>query len=194
MTYNNNFFNFNGNPCYTSASFSDITYPTYNNFNQFSVSDWSNPNQYNPCPQSYDHNFQNNSNSSQSQWGFTSPESNFQPTFPPYPPCPQFSQYSFPDFASYTHFLDQPIEEKSELDKSIEAMQEAERKFQASLITQHFQDSYSVPPVQNRKLSILEMSMRDSKQQSQISPQISKQNFIFSSPMNQSTMRSCLKP
>jgi len=74
----------------------------------------------NPCPQSYDHNFQNNFNSSQSQWGFTSPESNFQPTCPPYLPCPQY-----------------------------------------------FQDSYSVPPVQNNKPSILEMSMRESKQQSQ---------------------------
>ena len=32
---------------------------------------------------------------------------------------------------------------------------------------QYSQDSYSVPPVQNRKSSILEMSMRESKQQSQ---------------------------
>jgi len=28
MTYNNNFSNFNGNPCYTPTSFSDITNPT----------------------------------------------------------------------------------------------------------------------------------------------------------------------
>ena len=68
-------------------------------------------------PQSYDHNFQNNFNSSQSQWGFTSPESNFKPTCPPYP--------------------------------------------------QFFQDSYSVLPVQNRKPSILKISMHESKQQSQ---------------------------
>ena len=81
---------------------------------------WTYPNQYNPYPQSYNHNFQNNFHSLQSQWGFTSPESNFQPTCPPYPP---YSQY--------------------------------------------FQDSYSVRPVQNRKPSILEMSMRESKQQSQ---------------------------
>ena len=77
----------------------------------------------------------------------TSPESNFQPTCPPYPPCLQFSQYSFPDFASYIPLLDQPIEEKCELEKCIEAMQEAEQKFQASPIPQYFQDSYSVPPV-----------------------------------------------
>ena len=120
MAYNNNFFNFNGNPYYTPISFSDITNTAYHNFNQPSVQDWSYPNQYNPCPQSYDHNFQNNFNSSQSQWGFTSPESNFQSTCPPYPPCPQY-----------------------------------------------FQDSYSVPQVQNRKPSILEISMRESKQQSQ---------------------------
>ena len=87
--------------------------------NQPNTPSWTYPNQYNLYPQSYDYNFQNNFNSSQSQWGFTSPESNFQP---PYPPCPQFSQYSFPNFASYTSFLDQPIEEKSELEKSIEAV------------------------------------------------------------------------
>ena len=106
-----------------------------------------------PIPQSYDHNFQNNFNSSQSQWGFTSPESNFQPPCPLYPPGPQFSQSSFPDFASYAPFLDQPIEEKSELEKSIEAsMQEAERQFQktlASPIPQYLQDPYSVSPIQN---------------------------------------------
>ena len=37
----------------------------------------------------------------------------------------------------------------------------------ASPIPQYFQESYSVPPVQNRKPSIFEMSMRESKQQSQ---------------------------
>ena len=37
--------------------------------------------------------FQNNFNSSQR--GFTSPESNFQPTYPPYPPCPQYFQDSY---------------------------------------------------------------------------------------------------
>ena len=38
------------------TSFLDITNPAYHNFNQPSVSDWSYLNQYNPCPQSYDHN------------------------------------------------------------------------------------------------------------------------------------------
>ena len=52
------------------------------------------------------------------------PESNFQP------PYPQFSQYPVPNFAFYTPFLEPPIEEKSELEKSIEAtMQETERQF-----------------------------------------------------------------
>ena len=72
-----------------------------------------------------------------------------------------------PRFASYIPFLDQPIEEKSKREKSIEAMQEAERKFQASPIPQYFHDSYSVPPVQNKKSSILKMNMRESEQQSQ---------------------------
>ena len=68
MTYNNNFFNFNGNPYYTPPSFDfDITNLTYHNFNQPSVPDWSYPNQYNPCPQANNYNFQNNFNSSQSQ-------------------------------------------------------------------------------------------------------------------------------
>ena len=55
------------------TSFSDITNPVYHNFNQPSVPDWSYPNQYNPCPQSYNHNFQNNFNSSQRQWGSPPP-------------------------------------------------------------------------------------------------------------------------
>jgi len=120
MAYNNNFSNFNSNPYYTPTSFSNITNPVYHNFNQLSVPDWSYPNQYNPYLQSYNHSFHNNFNSSQSQWGFTSLESNFQPTCPPSPPSPQY-----------------------------------------------FQDSYSVPTVQNRKLSILEMSTRESKQKFQ---------------------------
>ena len=50
----NNFFNFNGNPYYTPTFFSDFTNVAYHNFNQPSVTDWSYPNQYNLCPQSYD--------------------------------------------------------------------------------------------------------------------------------------------
>ena len=46
-------------------------------------------------------------------------------------------------------------------------MQEAERKFQASPIPQYFKDSYSVPLVQNKKPTILEMGMHESEQQSQ---------------------------
>ena len=73
-----------------------------------------------PQFQYYEQDWNNHYYSLQSQWGFTSLESNFQPTCPPYPPCPQY-----------------------------------------------FQDSYSVPPVQNKKPSILEMSMCESKQKSQ---------------------------
>ena len=52
MAYNNNFYNFNGNPYYTPTSFdSDITNPAYHNFNQPSVPDWIYPNQYMPQSQ-----------------------------------------------------------------------------------------------------------------------------------------------
>ena len=72
------------------------------------------------------------------------------------------SQYSFPDFTSYTPFPGPPIEEKSELEKSIEAnLQEAERQCQkmlASPIPQYFQESYSVPPLQNDQTSIFELT------------------------------------
>ena len=135
--------------------------------------EWSYPNEYNPCPPSYDHNFHNNFNSSQSSWGLDSPESNFQPPSPPYPPCPQYSH-----------------------------------------------DSYSDPPIQNRKPSILKMmsmheskqqlpsivemmSMRESKQQSQ---NLTDSQLHHDCPNNtssfqvqsqndaQSTMKRCLKP
>ena len=48
---------------------------------------------------------------SQSQWGYTYPESYYQPPY----------QHS----ASYTRYQDQPIEEKSDLEKSMEALCEA---------------------------------------------------------------------
>jgi len=83
-------------------------------------------------------------------------------------------QYPFPNFASYTSFLEPPIEEKSELEKSIEAnVQEAERQFQkmmASRISQYFQESNPVPPLQNDQISLLELTeelLRESERQSQ---------------------------
>ena len=114
------------NPYFTPTPFvSDNFNPIFHNMNQLNTPGWTYPNQYNPYPQSYDYTFQNNFYSSQSQWGFTSPESNFQP---PSPQFSQISQYSFPNLASYTPFSESHIEEKSELEKSIEAnMQEAER-------------------------------------------------------------------
>jgi len=71
----------------------------------------------------------------------------------------QFSQNK----ASYNLFPDQPIEDKSEIEKNIEAMKEAERKFQnmlASPYPQNFQDSYSVPPLQNEQPSVLKIRMK----------------------------------
>ena len=82
--------------------------------NQPYIPDWNYPIQYNPYPQYYNQDFQNNFYTSQSQWRITSPESNFQP------PCPQFSQNSFPDFGSYTPFPVPPTEEKSDLKRSME--------------------------------------------------------------------------
>ena len=101
------------NPYFTPTSFdSDNSDPAMYNMNQSFMPSWDYPNQYDPYPQPYDHNFQNNFNSSQSLWGFNSPESNFQP------PCPQFS---FPDFGSYTPFPVPPPEEKSDLERSMES-------------------------------------------------------------------------
>ena len=75
---NNNSFNYNMNPYFTLISFdSDNSDPAIYNMNQPYMPGWDYPNQYDPYPQPYDHNFQNNFNSSRSQWGFNSPESNF---------------------------------------------------------------------------------------------------------------------
>ena len=102
---NNNPFNHNMNQDFIPISFdSDNSNSAMYNMNEQYMPSWDYPTQYDPYPQSYDYNLQNNFNSSQSSWAFNSPESNFQP------PCPQFSQYSFSNFASYTPFLDQPIE------------------------------------------------------------------------------------
>ena len=115
----------------------------------------------------------------------------------------QFSQSPFLNFASYTPFLDQPIEEKSELENSIEALLESQQNKFDSQFFQN-QNSYSVTPVQNRKPSILEMSMRESKQQSQnltdsrFTTYFKTKLHLFKSnrnnTMNQSIMKSCLKP
>ena len=118
---NNNSFNHDINSYFTLTSFdSDNSNPAIYNMNQPYMPSWDYPTQYDPYPQSYDYNLQNNFNSSQSQWGFTYPESIFQPS------CPQFSQYSFPDSASYPLFLEPPIEEKSSLQRTLEEAIEAQ--------------------------------------------------------------------
>ena len=91
------------------------------NMNQPYMPSWDYPNQYDPYPQPYDHNFQNNFNSSQSSWGFTSPESNLQPSYP------QFLQSSFPDSASYPPFPEPPIVEKSSLERTLEEVIETQK-------------------------------------------------------------------
>ena len=58
------------------------------NMNQPYMSNWDYPTQYDPYPQHNDYNFQNNFNSSQSSWGFNSPESNFQSS------CSSFQRFN----------------------------------------------------------------------------------------------------
>ena len=112
---NNNFFNPNMNSYFTPTSFdSDNSDPAIYNMNEPYMPSWDYLTQY-------DYNFQNDFHSSQSSWGFTSPESNFQPHYP------QFSQYSFLDSASYPPFLEPPIEEKSPLQRTLEEAIEAQK-------------------------------------------------------------------
>ena len=75
---NNNSFNYNMNPYFTPTSFdSDNSDPAIYNMNRPYKLDLVCLTQYDPYPQFYDKIFLNNFHSSQSQWGFTSPESNF---------------------------------------------------------------------------------------------------------------------
>ena len=161
MAFNNSFHP-NNNPYFTQTpSYSDNSNPAFYNTHQPHTPGWPYPNQYDPYPPSNNYNFQNNFNSSPSNWGFTYPESNSQTPCPPYPPSPQYPQHPFPDFASHTPFSESPIEEKSELLRSLEAnLQRAEQKLQtlASPIPQYFQESYSVPPFHNEQPFTLETS------------------------------------
>ena len=92
------------NPYFIPISFDlDNSNPALYNMNQQHTSDWIYPTQHNTYPQSYDKNFQNNFHSSQSRWGFTSLEPNFQSPYP----------QSFLKFALYTPFLEPPTEENS---------------------------------------------------------------------------------
>jgi len=159
MAYNNSFHP-NNNPYFTQTSFySDNSNPALYNMHQPHTPGWPYPNQYDPYPLSNNYNFHNNFNSSPSHWGFTYPKSNFQT---PCLPCPPGPQYSFPDSASYTPFSEPPIEEKSELLRSVEAnLQRAEQKLQetfASPIPPYFQESYSVPPFPNEQPFVMETS------------------------------------
>jgi len=73
--------------------------------------DWSYLNQYIPQSQYYEQDWNNHHYSSQSQWGYNSPESYYQPLF----------QHSTSNFSNH----DQLIEEKSEVTKSTKAMIES---------------------------------------------------------------------
>ena len=118
------------NPDFIPTSFdSDSSNSAMYNINQPYMPGWDYPNQYDPYLKSYDHNFQNNFNSSQSSWGFTSPELNFQLPYP---------QFLFPDLDLYPPFPVPPNEEKSNLERSMEAMLESQQQIQNFLNSQSF--------------------------------------------------------
>ena len=89
--------------------------------------------------------FKINFHSSQSSWGFTSPELNYQPHRPPFP---------FPDSSSYPPFPEPPIEEKSSLQRTLEEAIEAQKQFEnmmASSCPQNFQIHSSFPEILKEK-------------------------------------------
>ena len=78
--------------------------------------DWSYPNQYMPQSQYYEQEWNDHHHSSQSQWGYNSPESNSQPP------------HQHP--ASYTSSPKQPLEELIDWENRMEALEELERRIQ----------------------------------------------------------------
>jgi len=86
------------------------------NFNQSSMSDWFYSTQHTPQPKHYEQDWNNHQHSSSSQWGYNSPKSYGQPP----------NQHS----ALYATFLEQSIEDKSKLKKSLEALNESEQQIQ----------------------------------------------------------------
>jgi len=116
MAYNNNFSNFNGNPCSTPTSFSDVTNPAYHNFNNLVYKIgliW-----INTCPSL------NTKNKTgiiittlhRVNGGYNSPESYCQP--------------SYQHLASYTPSPEQPLEESIDGKKRMEALDEFEWRIQ----------------------------------------------------------------
>ena len=107
-----------------------------------------------PQFQYYEQEWDNHHHSSLSQWGYNSPESYYQ----------QLYQQT----ASYTPYQDQPIKEKSSLEKTFEAFLESTRQVQIiadSILPNNFQiqDPYSnfqVQPQQEEPID-LEKSMDD---------------------------------
>ena len=132
MAYNYNSFHHNNNPYFTPSPYSDNSNPVFYNMHQPHTLGWPYPNHYDPYTPSNDYNVQNNFNSSPSHWGFQYPKSNSQIPCPPYSSCPQ---YSFPESTSYTPFSEPPMEEKSELLRSIEAnLQRVEQQLQKPFV------------------------------------------------------------
>ena len=90
----------------------DIINSTYHNFNQPIMLDWSFLNQYMPQSQYYERDMNNYHYSFTESMGIQLPESYYQPLF----------QHLCSNFSSH----DQPIKEKYEVTKSIEAIIESQ--------------------------------------------------------------------
>ena len=74
MNYNYNYSNTYSDSDFTPTSFnSDVINPTFHNFNQSSMSDWSYLSQYMLQPQYYEQDWDDHHHSSPSQWGYNSP-------------------------------------------------------------------------------------------------------------------------
>ena len=109
--------------------------PTQHIITLTSLPDWSYPNHYMHQSQYYEQDWNNHYYSSQSQWGYNSPES--------------YCQLPYQHPASYTPSLEQPLEESIDWEKRMEALYELERRIQIledSKSRKNFQvtDPYSI--------------------------------------------------
>ena len=132
MDYNYNYFDYNLNPYFTPNLFQFRYYHIIltNQVCQIGLI------RSNIClnSQYYEQEWDNHPHSSPSQWGYNSPES--------------YYQHSYKQTTSYTPYQDEPIEEKSSLQKTFETFLEFTRQVQIitdSILPNNFQiqDLYS---------------------------------------------------
>ena len=117
MFYNYNYSDYNSNPYFTPTSFNlDITNPALHNSNQPSMPDWSYSNHYMPQSSTMNKNGTIITTLHLISGDTTPPES--------------YYQQPYQQTASYNPYQDQPIEEKSSLEKTFEAFLESTRQVQ----------------------------------------------------------------